>query len=282
MSTTALGSQFPVKEPRPADVLLPEDFDNDAPGWEAEYDKHVVRRKAASAAQHDWDDKVGVAMSKGQTTLDEAEKRGYQRGAGELRELPNGDAESAWGPMPKTLYHVSTDVPAVLRDGLKSRKQLGQSMGTGLGGGANNTVSFTADPEVAGHILSGLHRYHSIVSGRVTPEQVMKDAASGADSGGTPYHEDLKVPSARAVQDNPHEALGDFASNVLAYRELAGGPTDPLFMFNNPKALAEKDPAKFGIVKAENVGGRTHGFQMGALGEWRTHHTGDLRVERHI
>jgi hypothetical protein len=62
-----------------------------------------------------------------------------------------------------------------------------------------------------------------------------------------------------------------------AFREHAGGPTDPLFFGTDEQALAALDPTNFGIVKVQAKPG-TKGYRMSSLGEWRTHSGKAVRI----
>jgi DNA topoisomerase IB len=74
------------------------------------------------------------------------------------------DIEKDIKPLPGELYHVTTDVDAVMREGLKTRDELKQSLGKGLGGGVSNTISFTTDKEIATQIKDAMLLVHDFLN----------------------------------------------------------------------------------------------------------------------
>ena len=70
----------------------------------------------------------------------------------------------------------------------------------------------------------------------------------------------------------PHEKA-DLALHIYkifsAYREYAGGRMDPLFFGSDPDALAQMDPNEIQVIHTQPTPGG-QGYQMSALGEWRT------------
>lgn len=70
------------------------------------------------------------------------------------------------------LYHASSNVPAVLREGFKTRKQLGNK--TGLGGGPDDIISFTANPRIAKAIASAIKTAVKIAKGIITFDDIAK------------------------------------------------------------------------------------------------------------
>lgn len=69
-------------------------------------------------------------------------------------------------------------------------------------------------------------------------------------------------------------------------RQVKGGHMDPLFMGNDPKSFAAKDPSQFALLHVRPEEG-AHGIQMNDrtegtdAGEWRAHSGNDLRVVHH-
>lgn len=69
-------------------------------------------------------------------------------------------------------------------------------------------------------------------------------------------------------------------------RQASGGHMDPLFMGNDPKSFAAKDPSQFALLHVRPEDG-AHGIQMNDrtegtdAGEWRAHSGNDLRVVHH-
>lgn len=83
-------------------------------------------------------------------------------------------------PLPERLYHVTTAVTPALEHGLKTRQELGQQYGHGLGGGRSDTISLTSDRASAEHLLHSLHEYHDVLNGKTTLAELKDKARQGA------------------------------------------------------------------------------------------------------
>lgn len=84
--------------------------------------------------------------------------------------------------MPPVLYHVTTAKSAVMQSGvLKSRSDLEQDFGKGLGGGENETISFTEDLAVAKGIKRAFLEAKKVASGEITIEDMINEAYTGYD-----------------------------------------------------------------------------------------------------
>jgi hypothetical protein len=282
--------------------------------------------------KHAWDAKILHGMSTGQLPAHRAKELGYYFNGDQTDR--NNDPK--WRPLPEHLYHVTTDLPGVREHGLKTRRELGQMQGHGLGGGPDDTISLAADHGQARDILRAVHEFHHVVNGRYTPAQMWEDAKAG-NGAPRPFHEDLAsyhqsgwkegnpLPrgldsAVRGVEtkaggllyspqemaehhgpgwrphahesdeftspdgktrynvwerdldaDGRREHAADFYKNFAAYREHAGGHSNPLFFSTDTKAFAAKDPKDFAIVHLRpRPGGHGYPLEGGALSEWRT------------
>jgi hypothetical protein len=81
--------------------------------------------------------------------------------------------------LPSTLYHTTTAKDKAITEGLKSREELSMSEGSGLGGGASNTISFTADLNVAINIKRAILEAREVSAGRLTIQQMIDQAEKG-------------------------------------------------------------------------------------------------------
>jgi hypothetical protein len=117
-------------------------------------------------------------------------------------------------------YHVTTNLPAVMRSGeLKSRSQLGPEAGLGLGGGgdisraAPDKISLTHNRYKAEEISDGLKLMGKIASGQSSAGEVFWHVC-----GDTPYFEDYEheetfgvlaqyIPNIRTPEDGGHEDI---------------------------------------------------------------------------
>jgi hypothetical protein len=272
-----------------------------------------------------------IRLAKGDISVEEATNLGLSQYDQEIRDL---------GPLPPVVYHVTTDTESVLKSGLKARDELSQDRGLGLGGGTANTISFTADEDIAQGILRGMKERHAVLNDPAThiPRLIEEaKAGTGADrqwwdrmgvkwegdksdalsnggwqllvEGKAHYVDSLGVGSVEALREKwtgdnyfgrkydtdsiklllPEdrsqarraifsvdytpaghaEAVGDFMDEYAAYREGAKGPLDPLFISNDDFAFKNKPSDAFSIIKGTTKSG-TQGYNLSALGEWRT------------
>ena len=109
----------------------------------------------------------------------------------EMREL---------GELPKTVYHVTTDTSAVLETGLKSREELGQGSGVGLGGGTSDTISFTSSPEVAEGILFSMRERHAVLNDPATEIPRLIEEAKRGHNADRPWWGQLDQNSTLAIK----------------------------------------------------------------------------------
>lgn len=181
------GSLGPMQKPKTAsaDPI----WKQPKPEWDAEEYYKVQREHGDEGAfawsdarrgeKNHWQSQVRKAMSRGDLSPEDAWQQGY-RGIGHdedhRKSFYDANGNLAWQPLPKTLYHVTTHRDAVLADGLKSRDELGQRGGNGLGGGEDDTISFTDDPEIAHHIHRALHEYHAVLTGKKTIGDLVDEA----------------------------------------------------------------------------------------------------------
>jgi hypothetical protein len=113
----------------------------------------------------EWDRQANAAVSTGKLTLEEFEKLGGWHGGGEK-----------YGPLPPVLYHVTTAASDVEKHGLKTREELNQGAGLGLGGGTDDTISFATDRKVAEGIHSAMLLARDYMAGDVTPQDLIEQA----------------------------------------------------------------------------------------------------------
>ena len=120
-----------------------------------------------------WGAQMQRSIFMGTITPKEAAGRGWFEhtgGSGDFRELPD------------TLYHVTTSVSGVEESGLKTRDELGQERGAGLGGGPSDLISFTADKAVAESIATSVLEMRDVARGEITAADLIEKARTGADA----------------------------------------------------------------------------------------------------
>lgn len=275
-----------------------------------------------------WELEVAKAVSRGEISPQEAESLG-NRGT-----YSNSPDSRKWKPLPQRLYHVTTNKSEVVKGFLKSRAELGQTNGKGLGGGDSYTISFTDNFSIAKQIYDALVDAQSVVSFKVTPQQMLNDATNGAGAkkpfineiikhypgfNNKTYSIDNLPPSLKHVLEGirveqeyfptpleefrqkhgtewlpygekwPHgdderynffyrpmtreeqiTANFNLFKVFLFFREQAGGPLDPLFFLSDEHGLSQVDPKEIAILVCQPKQGAL-GYQVQALGEWRTY-----------
>jgi GNAT superfamily N-acetyltransferase len=238
-------------------------------------------------------------------------------------------------PLPDKLYHVTTARDAVLGGGLKSRQELGQQYGHGLGGGRDDTISLTSYKPTAEHLLHSLHEYHDVLNGKLKLADLKEKARTGVGAE-APYdymlkdHPDEDLAAAdkgRAIEHRMHDRSevgedwkpldegmhgtgpkGDYHLHMAwdrpmdrdellhrrsdVYKKFAwgrqaeGGHLDPLFIGNDARSFADKDPGQFALLHVRPRPG-AHGIQMNDrsegtdAGEWRAMSGNDVNVVHH-
>ena len=159
------------------------------PEWQPPPEGTSEEEKSAAVYRNiderrEWKRHIQRGLSLGHLTGEHARSLGYYP-SGHATET--GTGRSLWQSLPHDMYHVTTDLASVRRHGLKTRAELGQMQGHGLGGGEDDTISTTTDHELAGHILHGLHEFHDVVNHKYTPQQMWDDAKAGKGAE-RPYH----------------------------------------------------------------------------------------------
>lgn len=133
--------------------------------------------------RREWKAAMRKALATGDITQEEADALGYYAGGHET-------SHGGWKPLPDVLYHVTTAGSAVERDGLKTRDELQQESGLGLGGGESDTISFTTDRRVAAAIYVGLHEMRKVAAGDIWAQDLLNRAEEGRGAQ-RPYLSDI-------------------------------------------------------------------------------------------
>lgn len=247
---------------------------------------------AGDVARNVMEYKVRHAISAGDITPEEGDALGY------FVSKPQG---VDWEPLPGVLYHATTNSAAIIADRIRSRRELGQSVGVGLAGGEDDTISFGEDMSIVVNIERSLHEAHAVANGKVTIKDMFQMAIAGAGAK-KPYIKDfvyfllgidiaidnvtnidtLKkyVPRTEYYIDKDSERSSSVADEIasmrwdvynyyfLKARERAGGYFDPLFFGTDWKALAKLDPDNFATLRYKSKP-KSRGYRMPGLSEWR-------------
>ena len=119
------------------------------------------------ALKNEWQREMEKGLATGRISPQEAESKKFY-------------LEHGHGPLPQEpLYHVTTAKDSVISEGLKTRDELKQSQGKGLGGGTSSTISFTTDLDTAKGIYSSLIEAKNFTSGKMSFEDLIDMAVKG-------------------------------------------------------------------------------------------------------
>ena len=147
---------------------------------------------------HEWEQEVQRAISLGVVSPQEAKEKGYVgygiSDVNKIRKLPN------------VLYHVTTNKDSVIKDTLKSRIELGQDMGSGLGGGDEETISFTEDKDIAWGIYNAIKEARGVTTSELTISDMIKQSIEGTDADSSWIQDLLSYHKAK----NPEELISYF------------------------------------------------------------------------
>ncbi len=185
--------------------------------------------------------------------------------------------------LPGRLFHVTTDISGVRQFGLKSRKELGFSEGPGLGGGPDDTISFTKDFKTGRGIQRSIIELSSLLKGNISVEDLVNRAKSGFKAkqpflekfvkysrGSLGEKADLLVSSPRELDKLKTSKLADIHRAFSFAQEEAGGYLNPLFFssdYNKIKGFSKKDVK---LLEFSPKYQQDKGLQVSSLGEIRS------------
>jgi len=190
--------------------------------WEMRQDEYAGRwneqeTEEQSGVRHqknqDWEQNSLAALSLGKITPEQAKERGVY------------EAKS-FIPLPTTpLYHVTTAKSQVESNGLKTRRELGQNYGKGLGGGTSMSISFTDDMSIAQGIYDNLLIARKVAAGEMTLDDLISTATKGMGAN-RPWIDDiLKSLGGSNPKDKINVEL-DAIQRGVAFEHGLGRPPD--------------------------------------------------------
>jgi RNA:NAD 2'-phosphotransferase (TPT1/KptA family)/GNAT superfamily N-acetyltransferase/2'-5' RNA ligase/8-oxo-dGTP pyrophosphatase MutT (NUDIX family) len=190
--------------------------------WEMRQDEYAGRwneqeTEEQSGVRHqknqDWEQNSLAALSLGKITPEQAKERGVY------------EAKS-FIPLPQTpLYHVTTAKSQVEANGLKTRRELGQNYGKGLGGGTSMSISFTDDMSIAQGIYDNLLIARKVAAGEMTLDDLISTATKGMGAN-RPWIDDiLKSLGGSNPKDKINVEL-DAIQRGVAFEHGLGRPPD--------------------------------------------------------
>ena len=165
-----------------------------------------------------WMEAMRYAVTMGQISPQESEQLGFWGGsAANVTNLK---------PLPKILYHVTTARDAVIQDKLKTRKELSQFSGLGLGGGTSEAISFTTNLDIAKGIYNGIKEGRRAAKGELSIRDMVDQALKGANAQ-RPWLKDVTdylhytwkpgepVPSSLFVTDKDYKVINTFLPHSI-------------------------------------------------------------------
>jgi GNAT superfamily N-acetyltransferase len=224
------------------------------------------------AAEERRREEISRVISMNELGLDEASERYGRRAKADRGE---------WQDLPPTLYHATSALGAISADGaLKTRREIGgRDSAAGLGGGTDNTISFTSDRKIADGIARSLHEAHRALN--IPKDQFLTELRERSGEW-WPRVEELN----RSVYgERSFDSLEDrfnLYRTFAAERERRDGILDPLFFNVNAETLRDMNPADIGIVEVMPAVEGAKGYQVSALGEWRTPTGAATEITRYI
>lgn len=90
-----------------------------------------------------------------------------------------GKSLDKWEELPSPLYHVTTAKSKVLSEGLKTRRELGQRDGKGLGGGPSTFISFTESLKVGREIKTAMLEARKVARKELSVSEMLEMARKG-------------------------------------------------------------------------------------------------------
>ena len=163
-------------------------------------EKEDVRKK-----ENDWEEKIKRAISFGKLDQEDARNLGYIRSDGKKFEA-----------LPKEMWHVTTAFDKVLKSGLKTRKELGQSQGKGLGGGSDDTISFTDDKQSSIELKRAMLEAHRVANNQISIQNLVKDAETNG------FLQNIKDSIVRGRPDEQQRTIDDLINGTERERSSTG------------------------------------------------------------
>ncbi len=141
------------------------------------------------------------------------------------------------------LYHASSNATAIMREGFKTKKELGKP--TGLGGGSDTLVSFTSNPKIAKSIASALRMAVRIAKGELSVD----DVADKYKRFGVIDDEDIQT-SKKGYSDPKAQAFNLYRLALMGIQEKGIG-YNPHFGFPEFEDFAKTNVSDIGVLKAK-------------------------------
>lgn len=186
--------------------------------------------------------------------------------------------------LPRTVYHTTPRVDSVIAQGLKSRAELEDEgdLSRALGGGPDDTVSFTSDEGTAHQILKQLHQVHHALNNMSVPEiwDTAGDEQTRARARGI-YRD---MTGAHPDDESRHEAnKGEAIKAVFRARDENYLEPDSVF-FGGVQHIGALNPEQFGVIEFRSSGD-VPATEVPGMSEYRTEGSPPVeavRVDREV
>lgn len=151
------------------------------------YPEGDVNEKSMQESQNrrrEWETAATLAFSLGKISKEELYAKGMKYSLG------GGKNVTDWDLLPNPLFHVTTAKSKVISEGLKTRRELQQNSGKGLGGGPSNFISFSNNLEIGQKILLSLKEARLVARNELSIPEMIEQAKKGVGAK-RPWYTDI-------------------------------------------------------------------------------------------
>lgn len=121
----------------------------------------------------------------------------------------------------QVLYHTTSNLPSVKTQGIKTRDELAETTGKGLGGGSGDTISLTMDKMVADSIVQALIEAVMVVQGQITVNDLLQWAKEGYQAK-QPYYDSMM----KMENENWYNVIAQGKNVEYSYSSLGYSQSD--------------------------------------------------------
>jgi hypothetical protein len=233
--------------PRNEYVSFPENYDSFSDDEQMKFWEENRKKR------NEWDNAMQRALATGKISPQKAFELGYK----EIVE-PNYRNEnysiSGHGnlsDLPETLYHVTTSKDEVVSNQLKTRDELSQSGGAGLGGGSSDTISFTEDLGVARDIYRTLVEGKRSIIGEFSIEEMISQSKQGAGAK-KPWDDEFVDAFRRNMGPKSLEEISNYVNSNYQDAKATMFP-ETLEEFRTTSMWGKENPEEWSPVESSRV-----------------------------
>lgn len=216
---------------------------------------------ALRRAEDDWDSAVLKAISRGDIQVKNIDKGIVRLTGGPFNDSKYYNNDMAQGrgeviEMPRVLYHVTTawnkidEADGLLLSRADLRRQ--QKNNEGLGGGSDETISFTDDKNVAINILATMKEARAVASGEIPTSQLLEWSIGGRGADKSYAREFISLASGGYEKEwKPEDPLPQFIKNEMEGVERKSGFITPMSV---QQMLAKEEGGRGEFAAKEGYG----------------------------